>query len=196
MQAAQMVDDNLEVEWHVSMTPGYIQKGEQAVFGGRTLTPSEVRKWNASCVRAAELEAEEAICRRFRFARIDALREMAAGGCIESARELREELADYRLQLVEDLRMDPGEVEKFRESYRALGSGLRESIYRRDGRKCGICCTTEGRFEIDHKMPFSRGGRHTHENLWVLCRECNQLKGTMTVEEFMEALAENPEWLH
>ena len=42
--------------------------------------------------------------------------------------------------------------------------------------------------ELDHKIPFARGGSHTEENAQCLCRSCNSLKRDRTMEEFLEWL--------
>lgn len=39
---------------------------------------------------------------------------------------------------------------------------------------------------IDHKIPLSRGGKTVKENLVVCCKKCNQEKGSLTVEEYLE----------
>jgi 5-methylcytosine-specific restriction endonuclease McrA len=39
---------------------------------------------------------------------------------------------------------------------------------------------------IDHKIPITRGGKSTFENLCVCCHLCNIIKGTMTEKEFIE----------
>lgn len=38
--------------------------------------------------------------------------------------------------------------------------------------------------EIDHKLPLSKGGDHSIENLQMLCLDCNRSKHDMTDEEF------------
>lgn len=38
--------------------------------------------------------------------------------------------------------------------------------------------------ELDHKVPASRGGNDSRENLCYACRRCNQIKGVRTLEEF------------
>ncbi len=38
--------------------------------------------------------------------------------------------------------------------------------------------------ELDHKVPISRGGQHTPDNLCYACRDCNQRKSYRTPEEF------------
>lgn len=65
-----------------------------------------------------------------------------------------------------------------------VSSETRQRIMARDGHQCRICSTSEAPFEIDHKVPVSRGGTHADSNLWLLCRQCNQFKGDYTVREF------------
>ena len=63
--------------------------------------------------------------------------------------------------------------------------GERESLYHEQGGSCMYCgCSlpSDG-FEIDHKVPTSRGGGDERENLQLLCPACNQRKGNMTDEE-------------
>jgi len=56
------------------------------------------------------------------------------------------------------------------------------------GGVCGIpgCCTEIWEdFEIDHKLPISRGGSNLPDNLHLVCGPCNRQKNTLTVEEFV-----------
>ena len=53
---------------------------------------------------------------------------------------------------------------------------LRNSIFERDGFKCIKCGSTVD-LQIDHIIPFSRGGQTTEDNLQTLCLKCNILKG-------------------
>lgn len=41
-------------------------------------------------------------------------------------------------------------------------------------------------WQVDHRIPLSRGGPHSLENTVVCCTACNMAKGTMTDVEFME----------
>jgi len=42
---------------------------------------------------------------------------------------------------------------------------------------------------FDHKQPKSRGGHNTTANKVLACKDCNCLKGCLTVEEFRAAIA-------
>ncbi len=53
---------------------------------------------------------------------------------------------------------------------------VRAEVYERDENTCQICRTTEN-LSLDHILPWSKGGRHTVDNLRVLCRPCNSSRG-------------------
>jgi 5-methylcytosine-specific restriction endonuclease McrA len=72
--------------------------------------------------------------------------------------------------------------------YRGRRSSLslrrREAILRRDSYTCQLCGTRASiGLEVDHKVPVARGGTNENVNLWVLCRPCNQKKGTTLLDE-------------
>ena len=54
------------------------------------------------------------------------------------------------------------------------------------GRCCTYCGVTSGPFEIDHIVPWSRGGTHDRENLTLACKPCNRSKRDKTPEEWMQ----------
>lgn len=63
---------------------------------------------------------------------------------------------------------------------------FREYILKRDNYTCYFC----GRYgdTIDHIVPRAKGGHTTPLNCVTACRECNQNKAALDLEEFMERL--------
>ena len=64
---------------------------------------------------------------------------------------------------------------------RHAGEALRLRVYRRDNYKCKACgispATHEGVvLNVDHIIPFSKGGKTNLENLQTLCAGCNMKK--------------------
>jgi hypothetical protein len=63
----------------------------------------------------------------------------------------------------------------------------RTAVFERDGWRCQICGKDTpknkrgSRYpnapELDHRIPLSRGGTHTYDNVQCACRSCNSLKG-------------------
>jgi 5-methylcytosine-specific restriction endonuclease McrA len=62
---------------------------------------------------------------------------------------------------------------------------FRESIKARDGHKC-VYCGSSKNLTVDHIRPKSKGGTDTADNLVTACRPCNQAKGSMHVDVFMQ----------
>ena len=62
---------------------------------------------------------------------------------------------------------------------------FREGIKARDGHKCVYCGSSEN-LTVDHVRPRSKGGTDTADNLVTACRPCNQAKGSMHVDVFMQ----------
>ena len=65
-----------------------------------------------------------------------------------------------------------------------MTSQLREKIKERDNYKCCSCSLgiedePNLLLEIDHKIPLSKGGMTTYDNLQTLCWKCNRTKGAL-----------------
>lgn len=57
-------------------------------------------------------------------------------------------------------------------------------IFNRDNYTCNYCGQVGGILEVDHIVPFSKGGGDDISNLTTSCRRCNRSKKDMTVEQF------------
>lgn len=60
-----------------------------------------------------------------------------------------------------------------------LAPGIRYTVLHRDDFRCQICGRTakDGvKLEVDHIMPYSKGGSDELSNLWTLCFDCNRGK--------------------
>lgn len=73
-------------------------------------------------------------------------------------------------------------------AYEPIDRGI---VFVRDGWRCQICgCRTPAKLRgtmhdkaptLDHRVPVSRGGAHTYENVQCACRRCNSLKSDRVV---------------
>ena len=69
-----------------------------------------------------------------------------------------------------------------KEDRREIPLGLRYKVFNRDKFKCILCgdhpaSNPKCKLEVDHIVPFSKGGKTKIENLRTLCKECNRGKG-------------------
>lgn len=77
----------------------------------------------------------------------------------------------YRLAGRRDRPQDRGRISKRR----------RAEVLFRDGSRCQMCGRNPERdvdvvLHVDHKVPLAWGGENEIDNLWTLCRECNEGK--------------------
>lgn len=66
--------------------------------------------------------------------------------------------------------------QRVRRRRRVWSDEERRFILERDGWAC-VACGSQAELEIDHVIPFSRGGACSVENAQVLCGPCNRRKG-------------------
>lgn len=78
--------------------------------------------------------------------------------------------------LIAAARVWPRRRAEVRARRRRLSMAERTAILDRDAWRCVQCGSTTD-LELDHIIPWSRGGACTARNLQTLCRRCNRSKG-------------------
>ena len=66
------------------------------------------------------------------------------------------------------------------------GYNIRNYLLEKHKRKCFYCDKAVSDFEVEHMFPKSRGGSNSIDNLTLSCHDCNEKKGTLTAEEFIQ----------
>ncbi|WP_242384439.1 HNH endonuclease [Enterococcus faecalis] len=61
---------------------------------------------------------------------------------------------------------------------------ISQEVFERDAYTCKYCGKIGGILEVDHVIPFSKGGSDELDNLVCACRKCNRQKKDKTLEEF------------
>ena len=83
-------------------------------------------------------------------------------------RQRRRELeAQVRQELI-----DSGQLFEDKAKRPPIPREVVDAVYRRDGARCMYCGSTEN-LQLDHIIPFSKGGATSLENLQLLCQKCN-----------------------
>lgn len=69
-------------------------------------------------------------------------------------------------------------------------SVIKSNLLSAQGNECYYCkrYLLHKSATIDHKQPLARGGTADYSNLCAACQKCNNLKDTMTEQEFQEFL--------
>ena len=111
--------------------------------------------------------------------------------------------AVHRTENKRDRKMNEEQLKEFNRRIKPLklDKSAKEEIYTKfsdrvnKGFKCAYCDEkmdiafgTELSFTIDHIYPKSKGGPDTPENLEIVCRNCNFLKGEKNVDWFLANL--------
>jgi 5-methylcytosine-specific restriction endonuclease McrA len=98
------------------------------------------------------------------------------------------------------LKANPERRANYARARRAVQSGVAAHVTREEWEhlllayaySCGYCGDWTQPLTADHRVPLSRGGSHSIDNLIPACRACNSRKGSLTELEFLARLrAEN-----
>lgn len=91
----------------------------------------------------------------------------------EIARKIKERQRKRDLEkLVRQELIDSGELFGEQTKRPPIPREVVDAVYKRDGGRCVYCGSTEN-LQLDHIIPFSKGGSTTIENLQLLCQKCN-----------------------
>ena len=93
-----------------------------------------------------------------------------------ATRLIRERAAYHNFKLIE---REP-RIHEHRRKRKRFGTVDFRKLGERDGFNCVQCGTVKD-LEIDHIVPFSKGGSDELDNLQLLCRSCNAQKGAKIV---------------
>ena len=66
------------------------------------------------------------------------------------------------------------------------GYNIRNYLLEKHKRRCFYCRKIVSDFEVEHMIPKARGGSNRIDNLTLSCHDCNEKKGTLTAEEFIQ----------
>lgn len=58
---------------------------------------------------------------------------------------------------------------------RHISAEVRRHVWKRDNQQC-VECGSRNNLEMDHAIPFSRGGSNSIANIRLLCQQCNRTK--------------------
>ena len=116
----------------------------------------------------ASLSAEEQERQRILFQQEQEEREKA-----EIAARIKEK---YRIRQLEKIvrqeLIDSGELFGDEPKRPPIPREIVDAVYKRDGGRCVYCGSTQN-LQLDHIIPFSKGGATTLENMQLLCQKCN-----------------------
>jgi hypothetical protein len=82
------------------------------------------------------------------------------------------------------LRVDDGWTVVVSKSYRPSLNHLLNQLTQFWGHACAYCAASDVGLEVEHVIPWSRGGSNDITNLVPACKPCNRRKGTRTAAEF------------
>lgn len=76
--------------------------------------------------------------------------------------------------------------------HKQFSNRKRRSIYEKTEGHCYLCgeLLKFNFFEVDHKVPLSKGGTDDISNLYCSCHKCNRIKRNIYYEDFMETISQ------
>jgi 5-methylcytosine-specific restriction endonuclease McrA len=92
-----------------------------------------------------------------------------------------QELVKFDTQLMQDAEISGVEYQQGT----LLGYTVREYLLEKWGRECVYCGALNVPLQIEHIHPLSKGGSNRVSNLTLACEQCNRLKGSQEVKEFL-----------
>ena len=125
------------------------------------------------------------------LAMLQKIRDLWGHKKIESHEDLIAMLAQFTLSKIDPIMKTEGSRKKTKASNQDLrnvtGTGnskkakqsryipakMKKAVWKRDGGVCSKCGSTHA-LEYDHRIPYAIGGANDHDNLRLLCRQCNQ----------------------
>lgn len=74
------------------------------------------------------------------------------------------------------------------------GTEVKEYLLIKHGHTCQYCggATGDPVLEVEHENPKSRGGSNSVRNLTISCHTCNQIKGSLTPQEWLDQIKAKP----
>lgn len=63
-------------------------------------------------------------------------------------------------------------------------AALADWLLENRNKPCPFCAAEAT--HIDHKTSLAKGGQHTWDNIWMICRTCNVAKGNLSVAEYVQ----------
>ena len=69
---------------------------------------------------------------------------------------------------------------------------MRLNIYEKTQGHCYLCGKSVklNSFEVEHKIPLSKGGTDDLGNLYCSCHKCNKIKRNIYYDDFMETISQ------
>lgn len=93
---------------------------------------------------------------------------------------------DTNLNIIEEK-----SISKKKQKHKQFSKSMRLNIYEKTQGHCYLCGESVkfNSFEVEHKIPLSKGGTDDISNLYCSCHKCNKIKRNIYYEDFMESIS-------